>query len=166
MEVNNVSLRVDHTTIRGNRNVIYGNFNIITGDGNTIRGDGNYVEGNNNQINGDDNEAEGKGNRIITKQAERERSASLKRIEAEYRRIQLDMQLPFPPVKPTPSPLSGADEPAGAATACILCTENKACCATVPCGHMNFCIRCSQRLTQSPCPVCRSEVRQMIKVFT
>ena len=46
--------------------------------------------------------------------------------------------------------------------ACLICTENKACCVALNCMHMNVCIRCAYMLGKeiplAKCPLCRKDM--------
>lgn len=52
---------------------------------------------------------------------------------------------------------------------CVVCMVNEPCMVAVPCGHLNFCMGCSEKL--SKCPMCRKMARfktweaSMVKVY-
>lgn len=50
---------------------------------------------------------------------------------------------------------------------CTVCMENEIRVSLQPCGHTVLCLKCSSELehTKAPCPICRAEVTQRIKVF-
>ena len=54
---------------------------------------------------------------------------------------------------------------------CIICMENDKCCMMNPCSHLCMCIACSQLLEsnvinkQFKCPICRTDVEYIKKVF-
>lgn len=51
--------------------------------------------------------------------------------------------------------------------ACVICTENKACCVALNCMHMNVCIGCARKLGKdipiAKCPVCRKAMTEGMK---
>ena len=51
--------------------------------------------------------------------------------------------------------------------ACVVCLENDRNCVLYPCGHQCVCQGCGQELIsrKSPCPLCRSAIKDCIKVF-
>ena len=50
---------------------------------------------------------------------------------------------------------------------CTVCMENEIRVSLQPCGHTVLCFKCSTELKRdkAPCPICRAEVTQRIKVF-
>ena len=51
---------------------------------------------------------------------------------------------------------------------CVICTVTKAEIAFIPCGHKKTCTACSDKLIKSNkpvCPICRSIIKDAIKVF-
>lgn len=60
----------------------------------------------------------------------------------------------------SPSAASGAED---GADDCVICAENKADACLVKCGHMYTCCACARHL--SVCPICRSPVERIVKVF-
>ena len=49
---------------------------------------------------------------------------------------------------------------------CSLCMDAEACVALIPCGHVCMCEVCINNLFETPqCPLCRSEVHQVQRVF-
>jgi hypothetical protein len=62
---------------------------------------------------------------------------------------------------------TASDTPCGedAEDACIICHENKAVIAFVPCGHMFTCIACTRALAKKECPTCRAAVTSALKIF-
>jgi ankyrin repeat protein len=49
---------------------------------------------------------------------------------------------------------------------CIICynkPEQKA--AFIPCGHSSFCSDCAYKFLSKPCPLCRTHVTQMLKLY-
>lgn len=53
---------------------------------------------------------------------------------------------------------------------CIICMECKVSCVCIPCGHAKICLRCLQsmksRTQQLKCAICRSEVKQVWRLYT
>jgi hypothetical protein len=68
-------------------------------------------------------------------------------------------------VRRTRPPTEGDRVPTGAEKACIICEERRAWCVAVPCGHCYFCAECSQKI-EDICPVCKTEIEQIIRVYT
>jgi len=67
----------------------------------------------------------------------------------------------------TPSPLAtvlptSEDNEEGM---CIVCLDNQADAAVVPCGHMCGCIACLQGIKDSKCPVCRGPISSIIRIY-
>jgi hypothetical protein len=57
---------------------------------------------------------------------------------------------------------------ADAASKCVLCLDKEKVMALVPCGHIVFCVSCapSDRLAQlETCPLCRTEVNGVLRVY-
>ena len=75
------------------------------------------------------------------------------------------------------------DSPEGPndAGTCIICTENKAICTALPCGHLSYCIQCARgmclkvgrngcsskpkRIGKIQCAVCRTDVHEMKRLY-
>ena len=51
---------------------------------------------------------------------------------------------------------------------CVICSENKADCIIMPCGHMGFCEECLERwyFRNKTCPTCRAEPSFYKKIIT
>ncbi|XWV26755.1 RING finger domain protein [Tupanvirus soda lake] len=53
---------------------------------------------------------------------------------------------------------------------CSLCVEEVADTACIPCGHKNFCRECIENYLksyhQNGCPVCRQEVKSLVKIYS
>jgi len=47
---------------------------------------------------------------------------------------------------------------------CIICEEEKACIALVPCGHMNYCTTCSEKI--ETCSICRVMIEKTMRIFS
>jgi len=52
------------------------------------------------------------------------------------------------------------------AKACVICASNEKQCASVPCGHLLYCISCANKRQESKCPMCRKSMKQVIRIFT
>ncbi len=48
---------------------------------------------------------------------------------------------------------------------CGFCTENVINTAIIPCGHQYFCYECSSKQAIVQCPICRQNVKQVLKLF-
>ena len=48
---------------------------------------------------------------------------------------------------------------------CKICMLNDLCTINLPCGHMQFCIKCAHDWKQNTCPSCRRELTEIKKVF-
>ena len=48
---------------------------------------------------------------------------------------------------------------------CVVCLDNSATHALVPCGHQCACRTCVLQLEGSPCPICRKQVASSLRVF-
>ncbi len=48
--------------------------------------------------------------------------------------------------------LSGDDEQG---TSCTVCCDNKAVCAAFPCRHVGTCIKCTRKLKEAKCVICK-----------
>jgi len=48
---------------------------------------------------------------------------------------------------------------------CIVCYDEEKEYVCVPCGHLVYCKTCSQKADDFPCPVCRSKVTVLTKIF-
>merc|ERR1712098_313108 len=79
---------------------------------------------------------------------------------------------PKPKVEPVPVPepdiLSddfGSDD--DASDLCVICDDNKRTHMCYPCGHKTLCLDCvtSCRDDLKKCPLCRKEIKDIIKVF-
>jgi len=49
--------------------------------------------------------------------------------------------------------------------ACVICLEADAVYATVPCGHRAFCVGCKEHGKRRNCPVCRTFVTDVLRIF-
>jgi len=49
--------------------------------------------------------------------------------------------------------------------ACVICLEEDATHAAIPCGHRAYCQDCSARIRTQPCPVCRVPVRDVVRIY-
>lgn len=132
----------------GLHGIVIGDNNLVTGDFMVVRGDRNLVTGNNCSVIGDFNIVEGK-NCTAT--------GFHNRLNDAY-------------MHETQLPTDCEDEKAedGDAT-CIICTDNKALCMLLPCGHMKLCLTCVKELLkqESPlCPDCRAEIISVHRVYT
>ena len=54
-----------------------------------------------------------------------------------------------------------------ATLSCFTCRSREVCAALVPCGHNLFCQLCAQKISSSGgnCPVCRSQVTRMLRLY-
>merc|ERR1712146_573702 len=50
---------------------------------------------------------------------------------------------------------------------CVLCLEESAVMATIPCGHRAYCSACAPNAQASirTCPVCRQTLRNLLRVY-
>eukprot|EP00850_Spirogloea_muscicola_P014682 SM000107S14048 [mRNA] locus=s107:133088:136602:- [translate_table: standard] len=79
---------------------------------------------------------------------------------------------PFSSAAPSAPPLSQGARPSaeenGTDEACTICMEAAKDCIFDPCGHRATCYACGVRLAQeksSQCPICRSRIRQVLRVY-
>jgi len=66
------------------------------------------------------------------------------------------------------APSAAAGEPAPRLAdyrACVICLTEDATCATVPCGHKAFCQGCSETARRRNCPVCRTFVTDVMRIY-
>lgn len=58
-------------------------------------------------------------------------------------------------------------KPAEPGKECVICIERPCEMALIPCGHKKFCIVCTDQLLQKKdkCPLCRSTIREAIKIY-
>jgi hypothetical protein len=52
---------------------------------------------------------------------------------------------------------------------CIICSENRKQCITLPCRHLDYCIQCSTKWVEkgnTTCPFCRQPITEMARVFS
>ncbi|DAZ94621.1 TPA: hypothetical protein N0F65_010560 [Lagenidium giganteum] len=68
-----------------------------------------------------------------------------------------------------PATAQSADQPAEGHSGgeCVVCFDGPQSAVCVPCGHNAVCMDCATRIieTERLCPVCRTEVREIIKLF-
>ncbi len=55
--------------------------------------------------------------------------------------------------------------------ACLICASQKVDAAFVECGHMIACLQCANKIKNSgkferKCPVCRKEIKKVLKIYT
>ena len=76
-----------------------------------------------------------------------------------------DGEEPGPPKPEPPKPEPPKPEPPGEAvtTECAICLDDDAQYAAVPCGHRCLCANCSKTISQ--CPVCRTKLSAVLRVF-
>jgi hypothetical protein len=48
---------------------------------------------------------------------------------------------------------------------CVICLDADAVMAALPCGHLAFCEQCVELARERPCPVCRSNVENIVKIY-
>ena len=48
---------------------------------------------------------------------------------------------------------------------CVVCLAAPPSTVLVPCGHLCICLTCSNTAGMTKCPICRSHIRERIKVF-
>lgn len=58
---------------------------------------------------------------------------------------------------------------------CVICLENKAICAALPCGHLSYCVDCSRRMCtdnhgeriigEVNCAHCRHEIHELKRIY-
>lgn len=49
--------------------------------------------------------------------------------------------------------------------ACVICMDNRKCCAMIPCGHVCLCIECANEFRSKSCPICRMTVDKINRIF-
>ena len=49
---------------------------------------------------------------------------------------------------------------------CAVCADGAIQCAFVPCGHMVCCMKCGVGVEDNGCPVCRSDIAMVLKIYT
>ena len=76
-----------------------------------------------------------------------------------------DGEEPGPPKPEQPKPEPPKPEPLGepVTTECAICLDDDAQYAAVPCGHRCLCANCSKTISQ--CPVCRTKLSAVLRVF-
>ncbi|KAL5990572.1 hypothetical protein ACLOJK_011474 [Asimina triloba] len=76
----------------------------------------------------------------------------------------IDLSVPTPETGPSTSNLKGD----GDASACAICLDAPKQGACVPCGHVVGCMSCLDDIKDKGwgCPVCRAEVKQVLKLYT
>jgi len=94
-------------------------------------------------------------------------------IQISYSDKNLDNRTGFTPYPPTPI-ITNPNENNNSETAsvlddefrCIICSDRRRDVVLVPCGHLSICLTCSNLLPEPKrCPVCRSDVTQIVKVY-
>ena len=77
-----------------------------------------------------------------------------------------DGEEPGPPKPEPPKPEPPKPEPLGepVTTECAICLDDDAQYAAVPCGHRCLCANCSKK-TISQCPMCRTKMSAVLRVF-
>jgi hypothetical protein len=73
-----------------------------------------------------------------------------------YQQLQLGPYVPRP-TKKRKRPAA----PATASAECVVCFENEALVALVPCGHRKICIDCAERCDRK-CPICRKRFHTVL----
>ncbi len=48
---------------------------------------------------------------------------------------------------------------------CLICVDQNCNVVLTPCGHICICLECSQSLVRRCCPLCQSEIREVVKFF-
>jgi hypothetical protein len=48
---------------------------------------------------------------------------------------------------------------------CRICAINERCCVVVPCGHIVYCISCANKKLDNVCPLCRTKIENVIRIF-
>ncbi|OQV16374.1 hypothetical protein BV898_09519 [Hypsibius exemplaris] len=97
------------------------------------------------------------------------RLAETKRIR-EKRQVVVAAQVEVAPQVTTVSPTveeSRASQPEGP-TECVICTDEPATTAFIPCGHKNFCHKCAttmMRKEKRACPMCRATATSIVRIF-
>jgi len=49
---------------------------------------------------------------------------------------------------------------------CIICSSKKADVAFIDCGHMVTCNECANKIRKSKCPVCRKNIKAILKIYS
>lgn len=49
--------------------------------------------------------------------------------------------------------------------ACVICLSRPRNCILLDCGHMCCCYNCYQALSHSQCPICRQEIRRVVRIY-
>ena len=80
-----------------------------------------------------------------------------------------------PPVQVPPAAVAALHEMAAAlghrvvhqaGITCSVCLDKPPEMASVPCGHLCLCMRCSGHQTWQECPICRQRVERIMRIFT
>jgi hypothetical protein len=74
------------------------------------------------------------------------------------------------PKKQSPPPAPGQEEPSAPEKTpddrfCVICLDSPKIVAAVPCGHVCACVACAAAARPKMCPVCRTPVTQMMRIF-
>jgi len=66
-----------------------------------------------------------------------------------------------------PQELIRSDVPASSGDECVVCFDGPQSAVCVPCGHNAICMACASEIVNSTsqCPVCRVEIREIIKLY-
>lgn len=48
---------------------------------------------------------------------------------------------------------------------CLICYKNRRECAIIPCGHFSMCFSCSNKNASENCPICRSKIKSILKIY-
>jgi hypothetical protein len=172
-EGNGMILMISNATIVGDGNNIFGHNNSIYGNKNTVAGDNNVLTGKQNKANGKDNilrESASSSMQAITPPPHAPATTTAKK--RRKKRAPSPEPAPEPVVKRVArtAPESTADDAPGSPE-CIICMENKAICAILPCMHKIICIACAQALLAVAeeelvcCPTCRGEIECIKRVY-
>jgi len=90
--------------------------------------------------------------------------ANVQHVDDEPWPVTSDSDEDTAPKRPRP-----AEEPAAIPVArsknCKICMASAIRTCFVPCGHMAACVSCAARLAGTRCPICRTSIREIVKVF-
>lgn len=173
-------------TIYGNSNTVTGNRCTVYGDGNIISGDECYAEGNSNRLTGFGSSANGNDNRVRGAEGHERRSTGVRQSLDEF----LDQPFYFPShfqqqwqqwqrqqeanssprqqasEKPKlPDAIENEEAAVEGEPECKVCMERSIKTRLKPCEHVILCVSCALDIGLTKCPVCKTTIRRIKRVY-